>query len=175
VNKECGSFILLVLLLTSFLAGLSLLGFRNTIENSKLTTGFINNKLAFSRAQVALNEAQSRINLRQVYKINADHSPVELGNYPQLLGTSLLTTRALLDDKGVWGDNQYVVVTSTADKKIVSSYIVEKLSLSDVDGKKQYFRVTVKGFDQEGLNLVTLQTIVRSREQLERLSWLQIP
>lgn len=179
VNKESGSFILLVLVLTSFLAGLSLLGFRNTIQSSKLATAFINNKLAFSRAQVALNEAQSRIKLRQVYKINADLTPVDFGNYPQLLGTRLLTTRALLDEKGAWRDKKYVVLNwqlkSTAEKELVSSYIVEKLLLSDVDGKEQYFRVTVNGFDHEGLNQVTLQTIVRNRDQLDRLSWLQIP
>jgi len=174
-NKECGSFILLVLVLTSFLAGLSLLGFRNTIQSSKLTTGFINNKLAFSRAQVALSTAQSRIKLGQVYKVNAGSSPVDLGNYPQLMGTRVLTTRVLLDEKEVWRDDQYVVIRSNAEKEIVSSYIVEKLLLSDVDGKGQYFRVTVKGFDYEGLNIVTLQTIVRKHDQLIRLSWLQIP
>jgi len=175
VNKECGSFILLVLVLTSFLAGLSLLGFRNTIQSSKLTTGFTNNKLAFSRAQIALNEAQSHINSGQVYQINTDLSPVDSGHYPQLLGVRLLTTRVIMNEISAWRDNKYVVVKSTAKKEIVSSYIVEKLLLNGVDGKAQYFRVTVKGFDHEGLNLVTLQTIVRDRDQLKRLSWLHIP
>ena len=179
VNKECGSFIILVLVLTAFLAGLSLLGFRNTIQSSKLATGFINNKLAFSRARVALNTAQSRIRLGQVYKVNADFSPVNSGNYPQLLGTRVLTARVLLDKKEVWRDKQYVVLNwqlkSTFEKELVSSYIVERLLLSDVNGKVQYFRVTAKGFDYDGLNRVTLQAIVRDRDQLERISWLQIP
>jgi len=179
VNKESGSFILLVLVLTSFLAGLSLLGFRNTIQSSKLTTEFINNKLAFLHAQVALYQAQSRIKRGQIYEIKTDYSPVDLANYPQLLGIRLLTTRVLLDEKGLWRDNQYVVLNwqlkSTSEKELVSSYIVEKLLLGDVEGKVQYFRVTAKGFDYDGINQVTLQAIVRSRDQLERLSWLQIP
>lgn len=132
VNKQGGSFILLVLVMTGFLAGLSLLGFKNTIQSSKLTAGFINNKLVFSRAQAAMNTAQ----------------------------THLENTKT-----------QHTEVKSSA----LSSYMIEKLLLAGADTNTQYYRVTTKGFDQEGLNVVTIQAIIRESDQLVRVSWQQLP
>jgi len=180
VNKQRGSFILLVLVLTSFLASLSLLGMKNTIQNSKLTAGFISYKLAFSRAEVALKKAEKQLRMDEQLHIKAAEIVEAKGHKGKITQDRLIISRVLLDDRRIWHDNKQTVVEAAklaeySSVTVTASYRVEKLLLVSKDGTTHYYRVTATGFDREGLSVVSLQTIVSYQDKLQRVSWQQIP
>ena len=174
LNKQAGTIILFVLVMTAFLANLSLLGMKNSLHSRKLTRSLIGYQLALQRAEPALLQGESQLSQNASYLVGQQGRPAEPGKYPQLFGTTLLTTRLVLDKNGRWLDARYVHPT-VLKGQVISSYITEKLLLKVGDTNAHYFRITAKGWGFAGNRAVVIQTIIRQQEQLVRVSWQQLP